>query len=82
MLILEVLLLIDKTLSCLVKLVNMIAQVLRSSKLEQVGIESRHMWLNVIKQEGLDQVGTIDSNGDLLKELCNGQVHGLDALLH
>jgi len=50
----------------------MIAKVLRSGKSENVGIKGRHMWLNMVKQKSLQQVASIDSDGNFFKEFSNG----------
>ena len=57
-----------------VKFVNMIAQVVGSCMFEQLSVEGRHMWLNVIEQESLEEVTSVHSHGNFFKEFCDGQV--------
>lgn len=59
----------------------MVAEVLWRRKLEQVGIEGRHLRLDVVEEISLNQVAAIDSDWDLLEELINRHVLRSDALL-
>ena len=65
----------------LIQLVDMVAKVLRGGQLEQVSIKCGHVWLNVIEKVSLHQVATVDTDGDLLKELGDSQTLRADALL-
>ncbi len=60
----------------------MIAKVLWCGQLEQVGIESRHLGLNVIEKVGLNQVRAVHADRHLLEKFCNRQVLRADALLN
>jgi len=71
-----------KLISCLIKLINVIAKVLGRGQFEQVGIESRHLGLNVIEKVGLNQVRAVHADRNLLEKLCDRQVLRADALLN
>lgn len=71
----------NELIGCLIKLVDMIAKVLRRGQLEKIGIKCGHVGLNMIEEVGLHEVATVDTDGDLLKELGDSQTLRADALL-
>lgn len=73
---------VDELISGLIQLVDMVAEVFGCREFEQVGIECGHVRLNVIKEECLHEVATVDTDGNFFKKLCNGETLRLDALLH
>ena len=54
-----------------IKLIDVIAEVLWGSQLEQIGIECWHLRLDMVEKVGLHKVATVNSNGDLFKELVH-----------
>lgn len=78
---LESLLFMHENVSCFIKLIDMVAKVLWGSKLEKVSVEGRHVRLNVIKEEGLNEMASVNSDWNLLEELANREVLRFDFLL-
>jgi len=61
--------------------IDMVAEVLVARKLEDVIVERRHVRLNVVKEKGLHEVTTVNTDRNFLEELGNRQVLRLDTLL-
>lgn len=74
-------LLIKKFIGGLIELENMIAEVFRGRKFEQMSVEGRHLGLNVVEEESLNEVATVYSDGNFFEEFGNGKVLGSDFLL-
>lgn len=53
-----------------------------ATKSEYVGVESWHMWLNMVEQEGLKEMGSVDSHVDFFKETCNFEIVLSDLILN
>ena len=67
-------LLIKKFIGCFIELENVIAEVFRGRKFEKVSIEGRHLGLNVIEEESLNEVATVYSDRNFLEEFGDGEV--------
>ncbi len=49
----------------------MVAEILRGSKFEEIGVESRHVRLNVIKEESLKKMTSVNSNRHFFKKFLD-----------
>ena len=66
---LEPLLFVNELVCGLIELEDVVAQVLRCSKLEHVRVESWHLRLDVVEEEGLHEVRAVYADLHLLEEL-------------
>jgi hypothetical protein len=76
------LLLIEEFIGRLIQLVDMIAEVLRGGKLEEIRVESGHVRLDMVEQESLHKMASIDANRYFVEEFGNGKALRANALLH
>jgi len=81
LLLLDPLLLQHQLLSGLIQLIHIVAHVLGSGELEELGVEGRHVHLDVIEQERLAQVAPVNFDGDFFKELSDCEVESSDPIL-
>lgn len=74
--------LVDEGLGELTSLENVLVKVLGGrAKLEHVGVESWHVWLDMIEKESLQEVGSVDSHWNLLEENGHGKAIVSDFIL-
>lgn len=52
----------------------MVAEVFWGRQLEQIGIESRHLWLNMVEKVGLYKVAAVNSDRDFFEKLIHCHV--------
>ena len=73
---------IDKGLGKLTRLEYVLAKVLGGrAKLEHVGVESWHVWLDVVEKESLKEVRSVDSHWNFLEENGHGKAIVSDFIL-
>lgn len=81
LLLLNLLLLEHQLLCSFVQLVDVATQILRRSKLEQLVVEDRHVGLDVVEQECLQQVTSVYLDWDLFEELSDSEIGLSDFIL-
>ena len=82
MLVLNLVELINEVLRLGAGLEEMLSHVLvGATHLEDVGVEGRHVWLDMIEEEGLEEVGAVDFDVALLEHVLNGEATVSDFVL-
>ena len=66
---------VDQVLGLLTCHVQYLSQMMAgASEFENICVEGWHLWLNVVKEKGLQEIWSVDFNWDFLKEILNVQI--------